>query len=184
MAEHNTENLVWIDMEMSGLDPLKNKVLEAAAIITDKNLNVLAESVSPWIVRQTSQLLESMDQWNTTHHKKSGLWDACLESEHSVSEIEAMVLDFIKPYTVEGKNILCGNSIAQDRAFMAHHMPNLSSYLHYRMIDVSSVKEIVTRWYPEGPKAPEKNNNHRALDDIRESIEELRFYRGHYFTKQ
>lgn len=180
MTVKKDENLVWIDMEMSGLDPLKHKVLEAAAIITDKNLNVLAES-SPWIIHQNLDVLESMDNWNTTHHKKSGLWEACLTSPHSVEDVEGLLLDFLKPFTVEGKNILSGNSISQDRAFMTIHMPNLSQYLHYRMIDVSSIKELVKRWYSQGPEAPDKENHHRALDDIRESIDELKFYQKNFF---
>lgn len=180
MTKQNSENLVWIDMEMSGLDPEKDVILEIATIVTDKHLEILAEGPT-LIIGHDASLFDRMDDWNQAHHVKSGLWEKVVRSTTDLTAAESQTIEFLKDYTIARQNPLCGNSIAQDRMFINRYLPNLNQHLHYRMIDVSSIKELVKRWYPHGPKEPAKQNNHRALDDIRESIEELRFYRDHYF---
>lgn len=175
------DNLVWIDMEMSGLNAQTDEVLEVAVIVTDSELNILAEGPN-LVIGHPAKLFDSMDEWNQKHHVQSGLWEKVVRSEVSVEQAEKAILDFLKPYTLERKNPLCGNSIAQDRMFIIRHMPKLDAYLHYRMIDVSSIKELTRRWYPNSQAQLAKKNMHRALDDIRESIEELKFYRSHFFT--
>lgn len=173
------DNLVWIDMEMTGLDPEKEGIIEIASVVTDKDLNVLAEGPN-LIVRQPAKLLKGMDSWNQKQHGKSGLLEAVKKSKISVKRAEKMTLDFIKKYCVPHKTILCGSSIFQDRRFIIRYMPKLDQFLHYRLIDVSTVKELVRRWYPKDKDAPQKGEAHRALADILESIEELRYYRKHY----
>lgn len=180
MAETNTANLVWIDMEMSGLHPQRDVILEIATIVTDKELSVLAEGPS-LVIGHEAKLFDSMDKWNQEHHVKSGLWEKVVHSTTSLAEAEQETIEFLKEFTTPGQNPLCGNSIAQDRMFINQYLLSLGQYLHYRMVDVSSIKELVQRWYPNGPTPPAKKNSHRALDDIRESIEELRFYRQRYF---
>lgn len=181
MADTNGDNLVWIDMEMSGLDPESDVVLEIATIVTDKNLITLAEGPS-LVVQHDSSLFDRMDKWNQEHHVKSGLWEKVVHQGISLEEAEAQTLAFIQKYTLPRKNPLCGNSISQDRLFINRYFKKINEHLHYRMIDVSSIKELVRRWYPQGPTPPSKQNTHRALDDIRESIEELRFYQQAYFA--
>lgn len=172
-------NLVWMDLEMSGLEPEHDVILEVATIVTDANLNLLAEGpVLP--VHQPENVLTNMDEWNTRHHTQSGLVDRCRKSPYSVSDCEAITLDFIKPFTKERLNVLCGNSITQDRRFIYKYMPKLSEWLCYRNIDVSSLKELAFRWYPDLPEF-EKQEKHQALDDIRESIAELSYYRKTIF---
>lgn len=171
--------LFWIDLEMTGLDPETCTIIEIAAIVTDAELNVLAEGPSI-VIKQPRELLEKMDAWNQEHHKKSGLYDAVLASAVSLEEAEAQVLAFAKDWLIHRKSPLCGNSIWQDRRFLCKYMPKLEGYLHYRNIDVSSFKEVVRRWYSGGPELARKKEAHRALDDIKESINELRFYREHY----
>ena len=174
-------NLVWMDLEMSGLEPEHDVILEVATIITDAQLNILAEGpVLP--VYQTENIFNSMDDWNTKHHTQSGLVDRCRKSPYSVSDCEAITLDFIKPFTVERGNILCGNSITQDRRFLYKYMPKLSSWLCYRNVDVSSIKELAFRWFPNLPEF-EKQEKHQALDDIRESIAELQYYKKTLFKE-
>ncbi|MFW7377912.1 MAG: oligoribonuclease [Oligoflexus sp.] len=180
MSEKNADNLVWIDMEMSGLFPETDVVLEIATIVTDKELNILAEGPS-LVIGHEASLFDRMDEWNQEHHVKSGLWEKVVRSVVSLAEAEKQTIEFLNSYTLARQNPLCGNSIAQDRMFINRYFPKLNQHLHYRMIDVSSIKELVKRWYPDGPNAPAKQNNHRALDDIRESIEELKFYRQTYF---
>lgn len=175
----SSPNLVWMDLEMSGLDPEKDVILEIATIVTDANLKTLAEG-PVLAVHQTENIFEGMDDWNTRHHNQSGLVDRCRKSKLSIEECEKMVLDFIKPYTEKGGNLLCGNSITQDRRFIYKYMPKLSGWLNYRNIDVSSVKELSFRWYPNLPEF-QKMENHQALDDIRESIAELEYYRKTIF---
>ncbi len=175
----SSPNLVWMDLEMSGLDPDKNVILEIATIVTDQNLKILAEG-PVLAVHQTENVFESMDDWNTRHHNQSGLVDRCRKSKLTIEDCEKMVLDFIKPYTEKGGNLLCGNSITQDRRFIYKYMPKLSEWLNYRNIDVSSVKELSFRWYPNLPEF-KKMENHKALDDIRESIAELEYYRKTIF---
>lgn len=172
--------LVWMDLEMSGLDPERNTILEIATLVTDNDLHVLHEG--PVIaIHHPSCVLEAMDEWNREHHGQSGLTARVLASRISMAEAEAITLEFVAEHCVRQTAPLCGNSIHQDRRFLSRYMPLLDSYLHYRNIDVSTVKELVRRWYPSGPAAPEKRHSHLALDDIRESIEELRFYRRHFF---
>lgn len=177
--QQNEENLVWIDLEMSGLDPEHNTIIEIATIVTDKNLNILEKGPN-LAIKQSLKLLESMDEWNTTHHTASGLWDKVLNDSVSMEEADEATLNFIKKWTMEGKNPLCGNSIGQDRRFLYKYMPQISEHLHYRNIDVTSIKEIAKRWYPELP-AFNKLEKHQALDDIIESIDELKYFQEHIF---
>jgi oligoribonuclease len=177
------DNLVWIDLEMTGLDPEEDVILEIATIVTDPNLNIIEEGPS-LVVSQPEALLDSMDEWNTTHHGDSGLTERVLSSNITCSQAETRTLDFLQRHTEEGCAPLCGNTIGQDRRFLYKYMPRLSSWLHYRNVDVSSIKELVARWYPEEMHAPVKRSNHRALDDIRGSIEELRWYRDYIFVAQ
>ena len=178
-----TSNLVWIDLEMSGLDPDKEMILEIATIITDSELNVLEEG--PCLaVHQSDEILNRMDEWNTTHHNASGLVKRVRQSTITDAEAEIQTLKFINKYCLPKSSPLCGNSIGQDRKFLEKYMPDLANHLHYRNIDVSSVKELVQRWYPKGPKPPRKKEAHLALSDIRESVQELVFYRQHYFISE
>ncbi len=174
------DHLVWMDLEMSGLDPERDTILEIASLITDGDLQVVAEG-PVLALHQPDAVLEAMDEWNRTHHGASGLVARVRASALSMAEAEALALDFIARHCPERTSPLCGNSIHQDRRFLSRYMPRLDAYLHYRNIDVSTLKELVRRWYPGGPAPPEKRHAHLALDDIRESIEELRFYRAHYF---
>ena len=180
MEETSGTHLVWMDMEMSGLDPETNVILEIATLVTDNELKVVAEG--PVIaIHQARELLDTMDEWNREHHAASGLSGRVLASSVSAAAAEAQTLDFVRQHCAERASPLCGNSIHQDRRFLVRYMPQLDAYLHYRNIDVSTVKELVRRWYPNGPHPPEKKHAHLALDDIRESIEELLFYRRSYF---
>lgn len=174
------DHLVWIDLEMSGLDVESDVILEIATIVTDSDLEVLAEGPE-LVIDQPEAILEGMDEWNTKHHGESGLTDAVRESSLSVDDAETKTLQFIKQYCHRDSAPLCGNSVWQDRRFLARYMPRLEQFLHYRIIDVSSVKELVRRWYPDEVSAPSKEQSHRALDDIRESIRELAYYREHVF---
>jgi oligoribonuclease len=176
----NKDALFWVDLEMTGLDPETCTILEIAAIVTDSELNVLDTGPSI-VIHQTQDVLEKMDSWNQEHHRKSGLYDAVLASTVSLPEAEQQVLDFAKAWLMARKAPLCGNSIWQDRRFLCKYMPRLEAHLHYRIIDVSSFKECVRRWYPKGPEMVRKKETHRALDDIQESINELKFYRQHYW---
>ena len=174
-------NLVWIDLEMTGLDPNKDRIIEMAIIITDSDLNELA--VGPVLAIQQSQsLLEGMDDWNQTHHSASGLLRRVQESKVTEREAEATCLAFLEAHVKAGEAPLCGNTIWQDRRFLSRYMPDLEGYLHYRMIDVSSIKELAKRWHPEIASGVVKTNQHTALADIQESIEELRYYREHLFV--
>lgn len=175
--------LVWIDMEMSGLDPEKDVILEVATIVTNEALEVIAEGPD-MVLSHSLELLKAMDDWNREHHKKSGLWDAVLASKTSLAEAEEKTLEFIRQHTQPGKSPLCGNSIWQDRRFISRYMRQVDRHLHYRMIDVSTVKELARRWHPSVlDKKAKKSGSHRALDDIRESIDELRYYKDHLFVK-
>ena len=183
MSEHSDKHLVWVDLEMTGLDPEQNTILEIATLITDDTLAIVAEG--PVLsIHQPAHVLEAMDEWNRDHHGASGLTARALASTLTLADAEMATLDFVRRYCPERTSRLCGNSIHQDRRFLVRYMPTFDAYLHYRNIDVSTVKELVRRWYPSGPVAPEKRHAHLALDDIRESIEELRFYREHYFRNQ
>ena len=176
----SAQNLVWIDMEMTGLDPEQNVVLEIATIVTDKDLNVLAEG--PVIaIHQSDEELAKMDEWNVNTHTKSGLVARVKASQHDEAKAIAETLDFIRQWVPERTSPLCGNSIGQDRRFMVKHMAELEAFFHYRNVDVSTIKELVRRWQPELLDQFTKSGTHQALDDIRESIAELRFYRSHVF---
>jgi oligoribonuclease len=172
--------LVWMDMEMSGLEPERDVILEIATLITDASLAIVAEG-PPLVVHQPDAVLDAMDDWNREHHGASGLTARVRASRLSIADAEAQALAFIGAHCTPRSSPLCGNSIHQDRRFLARYMPQLDRYLHYRNVDVSTIKELVRRWYPDGPPPPEKKHAHLALDDIRESIEELRFYKTHYF---
>jgi oligoribonuclease len=181
MSEQSGIHLVWMDMEMTGLHPDRDAILEIATLITTNALDMVAEG-PVLAIHQPEPVLAAMDQWNREHHAASGLIDRVRASGVSAAEAAARTLEFVKRYTPERTSPLCGNSVYQDRRFLARYMPHLEAYLHYRNIDVSTVKELVRRWYPNGPQPPEKRHSHLALDDIRESIEELRFYRQHFFS--
>jgi oligoribonuclease len=174
-----TDVLVWLDMEMTGLDPDKERIIEIATILTDGNLTELGTGPE-LVIHQDDPVLAAMDDWNKSHHGASGLVDRVRASTVRESDAEAQTLAFINAHvTAKERPVLAGNSIHQDRRFVRRYMPVLEKRLHYRMVDVSSVKELARRWYPEiVGKQPQKKETHRALDDIRESIEELRFYRA------
>jgi oligoribonuclease len=174
-------HIVWMDLEMTGLDPAKDKIIEIATIVTDAELEIL-EKGPCFIIGQPASAFDQMDQWNREHHTKSGLWQKVIESTVTIEEAEKETIDFLKKFVKQGKSPLAGNSIWQDRRFIAAHMPNLDQFLHYRLIDVSTLKELSKRWYPK-VKPWEKQNSHRALDDIEESINELKHYRETLFIK-
>ena len=176
----SAQNLVWIDMEMTGLDPEENVVLEIATIVTDKDLNVLAEG--PVIaIHQSDEELAKMDDWNVNTHTNSGLVARVKASQHDEAKAVAETLEFIRQWVPERTSPLCGNSIGQDRRFMVKHMSELEAFFHYRNVDVSTIKELVRRWQPALLDQFKKSGTHQALDDIRESIAELQFYRSHVF---
>lgn len=175
-------HLVWMDMEMTGLDPEVDVILEIATIVTDSELNLIAEG--PVLsVSQPEAALARMDKWNTEHHTASGLIERVRQDGVHLIEAEAQTLDFLERYTTRGTSPLCGNTIWQDRRFLIKYMPEIAAFLNYRIIDVSSVKELAFRWHPELVSQLRKNNAHRALEDIRESINELRFYRERFFRE-
>ncbi|GBL05090.1 oligoribonuclease [Glaciecola sp. KUL10] len=179
MALHD-ENLVWIDMEMTGLDPETCVVMEIATIVTDKDLNILAQG--PVIaVHQPDEVLDNMDEWCVKTHGSTGLTQRCKDSEYSVDDATNITIEFLKAYVPAGKSPLCGNTIGQDRRFLVKYMPRLEAYFHYRSIDVSTIKELTKRWKPEVLKDFTKKGVHLALDDIIESIEEMKFYRDKVF---
>jgi oligoribonuclease len=178
----NTNHLVWLDMEMTGLDPERERIIELAMIVTDSELNVLAESPS-WAVHQSEALLDAMDAWNKGTHGRSGLIERVRASTLDESAAETLALDFVRQYVPKGASPLCGNTIGQDRRFMVRYMPRLESWFHYRNLDVSTLKELCKRWKPEVAKGFVKRSAHTALADIRESIEELRYYRQHFIAR-
>lgn len=175
----NANNLIWIDLEMTGLDPNKDRIIEMATVITDTDLHVLAEG-PVFAIKQSDELLNQMDDWNTKHHTQSGLVARVKESLVSEAQAEADTLKFIQEFVPVGKSPLCGNSIWQDRRFLGNYMPLLEQYFHYRVIDVSTLKELAVRWAPKIYNGVKKESKHQALDDILESIEELRYYRKHF----
>ncbi len=174
-------NLIWIDLEMTGLIPERDVIIEIATIVTDQNLNTLAEG-PVLAIHQPAAVLDAMDEWNTKQHNGSGLVARIQASDVSVAEAEAQTIDFLKAWVPAGKSPICGNSICQDRRFLARYMPKLEAYFHYRNLDVSTIKELAARWKPELLKGVKKNGTHLALDDIRDSIEELKYYRTHCFS--
>ncbi|GAC1627898.1 MAG: oligoribonuclease [Nevskia sp.] len=175
----NPQNLIWIDCEMTGLIPEEHRLIEIATLITDSQLNLLAEG-PVFAIRQPEHELAKMDEWNVTQHGKSGLTRRVRESAIDDAEAEALTIEFLRQWVPAGKSPICGNSICQDRRFLARWMPQLERYFHYRNLDVSTVKELCYRWAPEIAKGFRKESSHRALDDIRDSIEELRYYRVNF----
>ncbi len=174
-------NLVWIDLEMTGLDLERERIIEMATIVTDSELNVLSEG-PVLAISQEKVFFEEMDEWNQAHHSRSGLLDRIEKEGVGEREAEAMTLSFINELVSQGEAPLCGNSVCQDRRFLNRYMPTLESFLHYRNIDVSSIKELSKRWNPELQDRIKKKGSHSALIDIRESIEELKVYRDHFFV--
>ncbi len=174
----NSRNLIWIDLEMTGLDPMRDVILEIATIVTDPELRVLAEGPE-LAIQHPQSVLDAMDDWNQTHHGGSGLIERVLQSPISTAEAEQKTIDFLMEWVPRGASPICGNSICQDRRFLAQGMPTLEKFFHYRNLDVSTLKELTLRWAPEVAAGVKKAGRHRALDDIRESIEELRYYREH-----
>lgn len=177
----SSENLIWIDLEMTGLDPDKERIIEIATIVTDKDLNILAEG-PVLAVSQPQSLLDAMDEWCTTHHGQSGLTQRVIESNVTDQQAEAETIAFLEKWVPKGQSPICGNTIGQDRRFLVRYMPELHEYFHYRNLDVSSLKELVKRWKPEILPGFVKKNKHLALDDIKESIEELEYYREHFIS--
>ena len=176
-AANNKElNLIWIDLEMTGLEPSVDHIIEIATIVTDSDLNTLAEG--PMLaIHQSDELLAGMDEWNTSHHGASGLTERVRQSTITAAEAERQTIEFLRQYVPEGASPICGNSIGQDRRFLVKYMPQLEAYFHYRNLDVSTLKELMRRWRPELMSGVSKKGAHLALDDIRESIEELQYYR-------
>ena len=172
----NEQNLIWIDLEMTGLDTDNDVIIEIATVVTDSNLNTLAEG--PVIaIFQAPEVLNAMDDWNTNQHGKSGLISRIQQSTYSVEQAEQTTLDFLKEWVPAGKSPMCGNSICQDRRFLHRLMPTLEQYFHYRNLDVSSLKELAKRWAPEVAAQVKKSGAHLALDDVKDSIAELQHYR-------
>jgi oligoribonuclease len=175
----DSSHLIWVDLEMTGLDPDNDLIIEIATIVTDKNLNVLAQG-PVLAVHQSDAALAAMDEWNQQHHGQSGLIKRVKASTINDAEAERQTLAFLKQWVPENTSPMCGNSIGQDRRFLYRYMPKLEAYFHYRNIDVSTVKELAARWAPLIKDGFKKQSSHQALDDIIESIEELRYYREHF----
>ena len=177
--QSKSDNLIWIDLEMTGLDTLQDEVIEIATIVTDKDLNILAEG-PVHAIHQDEVLLNGMDDWNQKHHGQSGLVERVRNSRVTEAEAEADTLNFLGEYVSSQVSPMCGNSICQDRRFLARCMPDLENYFHYRNLDVSTLKELALRWAPQVAKGFYKESQHLALADIRDSIDELRYYRKHF----
>lgn len=173
-------NLVWIDLEMTGLEPATDTILEIASIVTNSNLDIIAKGPDI-VIKHPLASLEAMDEWCNEHHKKSGLWDDVLSSTYSLESATEKTINFLKPHISIGKSQLCGNSIWQDRRFLEKYMPELLGLFHYRMIDVSTLKSLTEFWYDKNSKFSKPDSKHRALDDIEESVEELKHYRTQIF---
>jgi oligoribonuclease len=181
-ARPNEFNLVWVDMEMTGLDPDNDRIIEVAVVVTDSNLNILAEG-PVFAIHQTDALLDGMDAWNKGTHGRSGLIERVKASSVTEADAEKALIDFLKNFVPAGKSPMCGNTICQDRRFMARGMPKLEAFFHYRNLDVSTLKELCKRWKPEIASGFKKHQMHTALADIIESIEELRYYREHFIKE-
>jgi len=182
VPRQNEFNLVWVDMEMTGLDPDNDRIIEVAVVVTDPELNIIAEG-PVFAIHQSDETLDKMDNWNKGTHGKSGLIDRVKASTVSEAQAEQELIAFLKQYVPSNKSPMCGNSICQDRRFMARGMPKLEAFFHYRNLDVSTLKELCRRWKPEVATGFKKHQKHTALADITESIEELRYYREHFIQK-
>jgi len=173
------ENLIWIDLEMTGLEPQQDLIIEIATLVTDKNLNILAEG-PVMAIHQSDEVLDGMDEWNTKQHGKSGLTQRVKDSKITAAEAEKQTIAFLEKYVPKGESPMCGNSICQDRRFLANYMPELEEFFHYRNLDVSTIKELARRWSPEVYNGFTKESAHLAMDDIKDSINELIHYREHF----
>lgn len=178
----NEFNLIWVDMEMTGLNPDSDRIIEVAVVVTDPQLNILAEG-PVFAIHQADEIMDGMDAWNKGTHGRSGLIEKVKNSTVTESEAELALIEFLKKYVPNGKSPMCGNTICQDRRFMARGMPKLESFFHYRNLDVSTLKELCRRWKPELASGFKKHQKHTALADIIESIEELRYYREHFIKE-
>ncbi len=176
----SADNLIWIDLEMTGLDTDRDRIIEIATVVTDSDLNIIAEG-PVLAIHQSDEVLAGMDEWNTNQHGRSGLTQRVRESRIDEAQAEALTLEFLRQYVPPKTSPMCGNSICQDRRFLHRCMPELEQYFHYRHIDVSTIKELMKRWAPQLLTGFSKKGTHLALDDIKESIEELRFYREQFF---
>ena len=172
-------NLIWIDLEMTGLIPETDVIIEIATVVTDANLNIIEEGPS-LAIHQSKELIDGMDEWNTSQHNRSGLVKRVMESKITVTEAESQTLEFLSKHVDSGVSPMCGNSICQDRRFLSNYMPNLEKFFHYRHIDVSTLKELAVRWKPDMISSSFKNSRHLALSDIYDSIDELKYYREHF----
>jgi oligoribonuclease len=177
-AIDTSSNLIWIDLEMTGLDTVNDRIIEVATIVTDKYLNELAEG-PVLAIAQSQETMDAMDEWNTRQHGESGLTARVLASDVSAAQAEQATLDFLAAWVDEGASPMCGNSVCQDRRFLAREMPALERYFHYRSLDVSTLKILAQQWAPDVAAGFKKDSTHRALADIRDSIEELAWYRDH-----
>lgn len=183
MSHVNSLNLIWIDLEMTGLDPIHDRIIEIATVVTDADLNVLAEGPS-MAINQAQTLLDGMDEWNTKQHGNSGLIERVSQSTISEAEASAATLNFLRQWVPEGQSPMCGNTIGQDRRFLVRYMPELAAFFHYRNLDVSTLKELARRWRPELLEGFVKQAKHLALDDVYDSIGELRYYREHFIRAE
>lgn len=181
-ARPNEFNLVWVDMEMTGLDPDADRIIEVAVVVTDMQLNILAEG-PVFAIHQPDDIMNGMDAWNKGTHGRSGLIERVKTSTVTEADAEAALIDFLKHFVPAGKSPMCGNTICQDRRFMARGMPKLEAFFHYRNLDVSTLKELCKRWKPEIASGFKKHQKHTALADIIESVEELRYYRQHFIKE-
>lgn len=177
----NNSNLIWIDLEMTGLEPERDMIIEIATVVTDAHLNILAEG-PVLAIHQSEEQMNGMDEWNTRQHNQSGLVKRVLESAIHDAEAEQQTINFLKQYLDKGKSPMCGNSICQDRRFLYKYMPELAAFFHYRNLDVSTLKELVKRWHPKLLDGVTKESKHLALDDIKDSIAELVYYRQHFIN--
>ena len=180
ITDDKSANLIWIDLEMTGLDTTRDHIIEIATVVTDKNLNEIAEG-PVLTVHQPAAIMDAMDEWNTRHHGDSGLTARVLGSELTLADAESATIEFLQQHVTPGKSPMCGNSICQDRRFMAREMPALEDYFHYRNLDVSTLKILAQIWAPAVASSYTKESSHRALADIRDSISELRYYRESLF---
>lgn len=175
----DAHNLVWLDMEMTGLEPERDRILEMAIVVTNNQLELVAESPS-WAVHQTEEVLAAMDDWNQKTHGRSGLIERVRASSLDETALQTEALEFLKKYVAQGSSPMCGNTIGQDRRFMVRYLPELEAWFHYRNLDVSTLKELSKRWAPEVYRGFKKRSRHTALADIYESIDELKYYREHF----